>query len=250
MKKIGALFLCVFMLTILVGLGRPALVYAAETYVRISVTGTNVNVRAGANTSSKVLTRANPGDTFVADSRTVTNLADGSQWYRIVFAGSDDKLLTAYIRSDFASVTKLNDNENKKISALLALYGEYAFLKALDINGNIKVPNFVVSSLTIKESNTYELVFYEKGSEHRYTSAGKMSAYVDDDLSIYGGLADREWQFELIDDRNDDEPSYIFAIDSLGGDDTICVLLIPQGVGDNSWLENADFCFLEKVKGE
>ena len=128
-----------------------------------------------------------------------------------------------------------------------AIYGEYTLLKTLDINGNVKVPEYGVLSLTIKESNTYELVLYENGSQNRYSSTGSMSLGTNnDDLSMYGGLADREWQFELRDDRNDYEPSDFFVLD-VRDDGSICLLWIPQGVGDNSWLEGADFWFLERI---
>ena len=129
-----------------------------------------------------------------------------------------------------------------------AVYGEYALLKTLDINGNIKVPEYAVLSLTIKENNTYELVLYENASGNRDSSTGSMRVGTDnDDLAEYGGLADQEWQFELIDDRNNEEPSYVFVIDARD-DGSICVLWIPQGVGDNSWLVVADYWFLEKTR--
>ena len=128
-----------------------------------------------------------------------------------------------------------------------AIYGEYTLLKTLDIKGNIKVPEYTVQSLVIKENNTYELVLYENASKSRYSSTGSMRAGTnDDDLSMYGGGADQEWRFELRDDRNDEEPSDNFVI-AVQDDGSICVLWIPQGVGDNSWLEDADFWFLEKI---
>ena len=128
-----------------------------------------------------------------------------------------------------------------------AIYGEYALLETLDINGNIKVPEYAVLSLTIKENNDYELVLYENAGKSSFSSTGSMRVGTnDDDLSMYGGLADQEWRFELRDDRNDDEPSDNFVI-AAQDDGSICVLWIPQGVDDNSWLEVADFWFLEKI---
>ena len=128
-----------------------------------------------------------------------------------------------------------------------AIYGEYTLLKTLDIKGNVKVPEYTVQSLVIKENNTYELVLYENASGNRDSSNGSMIAWTDNDLAGYGGLADQEWQFELRDDRNDEEPSYVFVIDARD-DGSICVLWIPQGVGDNSWLLVADYWFLEKTR--
>lgn len=116
------------------------------------------------------------------------------------------------------------------------LYGEYTLLKTLDVNGNIKVPKTAVSSLTLKNDNTYELVFGD-GSE----SAGSVSAYSED----ISGLPGQGWQFALTDDRNSGEPSYTFVM-RVQDDGSICVLSIPQGVGDNSWLSAADFWVFEK----
>ena len=116
------------------------------------------------------------------------------------------------------------------------IYGEYTLLKTLDINGNIKLPVNAVSSLTLRNDNSYELVFKD-GSK----SAGRMKT----DISDLDDLGNREWLFELRDDRNDDEPSYNFAISAEKGG-SICVLEIPQGVEDNSWLDDADFCILKR----
>ncbi|MCL1941609.1 MAG: ankyrin repeat domain-containing protein [Synergistaceae bacterium] len=99
-------------------------------YVRLSVTGTNVNIRGAAGTGGKVLARANPGDEFVADDKPVKNSADGSSWYKIVASAGNgyvplaaDKrfgVAAAYISANFARAEKLDEEENKKISALLA----------------------------------------------------------------------------------------------------------------------------------
>ncbi|MCL1940941.1 MAG: SH3 domain-containing protein, partial [Synergistaceae bacterium] len=121
MKKI---FFSIVLVTALCGAAY------ADGYVRLSVTGTNVNVRASANTGSKVFTQVNPGDEFIAWDDPVTNPADGSKWYKIVMSvwngylplAADNRfgIAAAYISANFVRAAELSEDENKKIAGIFA----------------------------------------------------------------------------------------------------------------------------------
>jgi hypothetical protein len=253
MKKIFAavLWFCLF-----VGMEKAA--GAEGRYVRLEVTGTNVNVRAEPDTGSRVLIRANPGDEFIAEAEPVTS-PDGMKWYRIIMtAGNKHAHISEdgrfgvepmYVSANFTRATRLDNYESNRVAEILAnankgflaIYGSYVPYKTCDVNGKEKVPANIVSSLTLKENNTYELVF-ENGSMELYHPDNISAGRVEAALENYGN---HEWQFNLIDDRNAEEPSYVFDV-SVKNDGSICVLWVPQGVGDDSWLETADFWFLKK----
>ena len=120
-----SIVICTLAILILTALGA-----ASGAYVRLSVTGTYVNIRAEANTRGKILAQANPGDTFIAEDEPTVNSADGSSWYRIVMsAGSENVPLkadarfgvaAAYISANFVNVNKLNEDEDKAIASKLA----------------------------------------------------------------------------------------------------------------------------------
>jgi len=129
-----------------------------------------------------------------------------------------------------------SENITSNITEGSMIYGNYTLLKTLDMYGVEKTPKDLILSVALKSKNTYELVFADSNRSLGSIEAG---------IFMTEGLEKRTWQFRLRDDRNDNEPSYNFAL-SIENSDTICVLWIPQGVGDNSWLEFADFWILEK----
>ncbi|MDR3280075.1 MAG: hypothetical protein LBT23_06155 [Synergistaceae bacterium] len=53
-------------------------------YVKITITGDNVNLRSGPGQNTHVLAKAKSGDFFVARASTIKNEDDRSVWYRIV----------------------------------------------------------------------------------------------------------------------------------------------------------------------
>ncbi|MDR1674023.1 MAG: M56 family metallopeptidase [Oscillospiraceae bacterium] len=114
------------------------------------------------------------------------------------------------------------------------MYGTYNLLKTLDLNDKIKVPEETVLSLKLTADNTYELVF--ANGNRSYGSIEELSDEI---------LGNEVWEYSLRDDRNDYEPSYNFML-KRENDGTVCVLMIPQGVGDNSWVETADFWIFKK----
>jgi len=157
-------------------LGLTVTCTPADAYVYLSVTGTNVNVRDEAKMGSKVLTQANLNDTFIAEDKPVINPADGSEWYKIVMiVGEDNEPLpvverlsvaAAYINSGFVYAMKLHEDEEKRISGLLA--GAAAGVtKTRTANAN-----------TIKVSNAKE--FVEALGSNR---AIEMDCYGDYNLS-------------------------------------------------------------------
>ena len=101
----------------------------ADAYVYLSVTGKSVNIRAAANTRSKVLIQANPGDVFIAEDKPVTNSTDGSKWYKIVMTvrnsysplAADERfgVSEAYISANYALVTKLHEDKDKEVAEVL-----------------------------------------------------------------------------------------------------------------------------------
>ena len=128
-KTFAVLVTSVMVLSVLAAVS--ARVYAAGAYVHLSVTGSNVNIRVGAKTDSKILTRANPVDYFIAEDQPVINPADGSKWYKIIMVpGKDDYIplaadkrfgvASAYISANFVSITKLTEYGNERITGLLA----------------------------------------------------------------------------------------------------------------------------------
>jgi hypothetical protein len=92
MKKIfllGTLFalLCAGCVT-QSGSGTPQA--APEGYVKLAVTGTDVNLRPLPQAGGSVVAQANTGDIFIAEQWPIKNTDDESEWYRIVFAVKAD----------------------------------------------------------------------------------------------------------------------------------------------------------------
>ena len=152
---------------------------------------------------------------------------------------------------DFVSSDKAIVKNNDKIddcviiTNLESLYGKYILFKTTDIKGKAKTPVQTLSYVILNDNNTYKLVF-----GNGKTSAGEMKSYHEygDELDSSGYIfSKKRWQFELVDFKNEDEPSYSFVL-GVENDDSIYVLEIPQGVGDNSWLKTADVWFLRKEK--
>ena len=61
-----------------------------EGYVRLAITGTDVNLRPLPQAGGSVVAQANTGDMFIAEQWPIKNTADESEWYRIVFAVKGD----------------------------------------------------------------------------------------------------------------------------------------------------------------
>ncbi|MCL1875945.1 MAG: hypothetical protein FWF87_06765, partial [Synergistaceae bacterium] len=63
----------------------PAAASAEDGYVRVTIKGTNVNLRPQPRAGGNVVAKVNTGDVFIAETWPVTDVNDGSKWYRIVF---------------------------------------------------------------------------------------------------------------------------------------------------------------------
>ena len=92
-----------------------------NAYVHLSVTGTNVNIRAEAGLEGKILTRANVGDKFIAEETLITNVIDNSKWYKIIKLDNNTPLeedkrfgvAAAYISANFVLATKPTKDDDK-----------------------------------------------------------------------------------------------------------------------------------------
>ncbi|MCL2011046.1 MAG: ankyrin repeat domain-containing protein [Synergistaceae bacterium] len=127
MKKLTAIFVCVFVLAALSGCRAAAA--SEDGYVRLAIKGTKVNLRPGPSTSGGVVAQMNTGDVFIAEKNPVTSEDDESQWYRIALAadaGSNKisalsewdsrfKNNVAFVRADFATISPLKEGDMERI---------------------------------------------------------------------------------------------------------------------------------------
>ena len=70
--------------------GSSALQAAPEGFVKLAITGTDVNLRPLPHAGGTVITQASTGDVFIAEQWPIDNTTEKSQWYRIVFAIKDN----------------------------------------------------------------------------------------------------------------------------------------------------------------
>jgi uncharacterized membrane protein len=106
----------------------PGSALAAGEFVRLSVTGTNVNLRPQPRASGAALAQANPEDAFIAEKVTFT-AADGSRWYKILFtldpsgnfrsAAGDPRFKGSppYISAQFVSAAPLSSDDEKRAAS-------------------------------------------------------------------------------------------------------------------------------------
>ena len=73
---------------------------APEGYVKLSITGTNVNLRPLPQASGNIIKQVNTGDIFIAEQWTIENTAEKSKWYRIVFAVNANGGITSLASTD------------------------------------------------------------------------------------------------------------------------------------------------------
>ena len=133
---------------------------SADAYLYLSVSGSNVSIRAEAKMNGKVLTQAKAGDVFIAEDKQVTNEADGSKWFKIVLSlGNDYELLkddgrfgieAAYISVNNAHTMRVAENENKKIASLLA--------GAASVSASSATVTDAATGTAIKVSNSREFL--------------------------------------------------------------------------------------------
>jgi len=102
-----------------------------DSYVRLAIKGTNVNLRPQPLGKGRVVAQMNTGDVFIAEKRQALNSYDNSKWYRIVLAVSAKtgkigllsewdsrfKANAAFVHADFATVSSLAEGDMEKISA-------------------------------------------------------------------------------------------------------------------------------------
>ena len=99
---------------------------APEGFVKLVVTGTNVNVRPIPQTGGAATAQVGVGDVFIAEQWLIENTAEKTQWYRIVFAvkadgtivplSSADKRFKAgffpFVSEKFATISPLTAEED------------------------------------------------------------------------------------------------------------------------------------------
>ena len=61
-----------------------------EGFIKLSITGIDVNLRPLPKAGGAVVAQANTGDMFIAEQWPIENTNEKSQWYRIVFAVKDN----------------------------------------------------------------------------------------------------------------------------------------------------------------
>ena len=59
---------------------------APEGFVKLAITGKDVNLRPLPQANGGVVAQANTGDVFIAEQWPIENTSEESQWYRIIFA--------------------------------------------------------------------------------------------------------------------------------------------------------------------
>ena len=84
MKKLFAL-LVIFLLAGTMGQAVAASESIPEGFVKLAVTGSNVNLRPIPQSGGSAMAQANTGDVFIAEQWPVVNVADKSLWYRVAF---------------------------------------------------------------------------------------------------------------------------------------------------------------------
>ena len=124
-KKISKVVLTCFFLLMLT---LP--VWAADTFVRVSINGTNVNLRPLPQASGGIVAQVNSEYIFIAEKWPIRNLKDDTQWYRLVLAVNEsgeivdlekhDKRFKAeaypFLIERYASVTPLEPGDAEKIA--------------------------------------------------------------------------------------------------------------------------------------
>ena len=98
---------------------------APEGFVKLAITGKDVNLRPLPQASDGIVAQANSGDLFIAEQWPVVNATDKSQWYRITFAVKDggivplssvDKRFKAgffpFVSAKFATISPLTSEED------------------------------------------------------------------------------------------------------------------------------------------
>lgn len=104
---------------------------AEESYVRIAISGTKVNLRPQPRASGRVVAQMQEGDTFIAEKHPIVCEADDSEWYRIVLAvGPDSDRISvlsewdsrfgqnvAFVNAGFVKAMPLKEGDAEKIAA-------------------------------------------------------------------------------------------------------------------------------------
>jgi hypothetical protein len=123
MKKLFLLFLAIII---------PMIVtHSADALglVRVTITGTNVNVRDAAGPSGAVVGRVSTPSVYIAQDLPVVNKSDGSEWYRLLFvvdkAGNlkdirevIQKNVLPYVSVKFAQLLPLESGDAEKVQEL------------------------------------------------------------------------------------------------------------------------------------
>ena len=98
---------------------------APDGFVKLAVTGTNVNVRPIPHAEGAATTQVGVGDVFIAEEWPINNTTEKTQWYRIAFAVKDgavvplasvDKRFKAgffpFVSAKFVTVSPLTQEED------------------------------------------------------------------------------------------------------------------------------------------
>lgn len=95
---------------------------ASEGYVRLTIRGTNVNMRPQPRASGNVLAKMNDGDVFFAERWPITNEEDGSEWYKIILPawGGRFKPRFGFVGAQFAKASPLEKGDADQISRAMA----------------------------------------------------------------------------------------------------------------------------------
>jgi hypothetical protein len=174
---------------------------SAGEFVRLSVTGTNVNLRPQPRMGGAVLAQASPKDGFIAEKGAFI-AADGSRWYKILFtvgpsgnfraAAGDSRFKGSppYISAQFASAAPLSSGDEERAASLAGGSGE---TYAIDSKGKdtkvyrvtpggerveIEMPKGEDPAVTAKLGNTGGITWLRVDDRHEGMEDSRLGVYL------------------------------------------------------------------------
>ncbi|MDR1916188.1 MAG: hypothetical protein LBQ58_06410 [Synergistaceae bacterium] len=184
----------VMVLSLIVLLLNP-LVSTASTmtdFIKIEVTGENVNVRSEPSMNGKIITQADSWMYYIAESQPIRDKKDNSSWYKLIFIidyyydtfsrldkSSEYNFVTPYINAKFVKKMPLSEDYKREI--------EY-FRKGRPVRyntGDIVPKNSIETRIsTTKKPHTLFLEPKEGAKKQTFPAGTKISVYGGPDIDV------------------------------------------------------------------
>ena len=196
----------------------------ATGYMRLTINGTNVNVRPQPFAAGRVLARMQTGDVFIAEKQPVVVEQGKSEWYKIVLAVDSatngmcemsqwDPRLTAtvaFVHADYADASPLLAGDMDKIGATPAGGAGYpsdrvfsSWSYAYSTEGNRETPyhfseyDYNPPWINLYATNTFSAQFYETNLHGTLVKTGDNSYRLKD---AKGWSEGEQYEQEINDD--------------------------------------------------